>query len=72
MAEAGVAESTMLALLGHMSRAMIERYSHIRMTAKRGAVEALSTASAQKMGENSEAVPTKTPTIGDPTKVHYV
>jgi integrase len=41
MAEAGVAESTMLALLGHMSRAMLERYSHIRMTAKREAVKAL-------------------------------
>ena len=27
MAEAGVPESTMLALMGHMSRAMLERYS---------------------------------------------
>jgi integrase len=42
MAEAGVPESTMLALLGHMSRAMLERYSHIRMAAKRTAVGALS------------------------------
>jgi len=42
MAEAGVPESTMLALLGHMSRAMLERYSHIRMAAKREAVESLS------------------------------
>ncbi len=41
MAEAGTAESTMLALAGHMSRAMLERYSHIRMAAKREAVEAL-------------------------------
>jgi integrase len=41
MAEAGVPESTMLALAGHMSRAMLERYSHIRMTAKRQAVECL-------------------------------
>src|SRR5207245_2793382 len=39
MAEAGVPESTMLALMGHMSRAMLERYSHIRMAAKREAVE---------------------------------
>jgi len=43
MAEAGVAESTMLALLGHMSRKMLERYSHIRMAAKREAVESLAT-----------------------------
>jgi integrase len=42
MAEAGVPESTMLSLLGHMSRAMLERYSHIRMKAKREAVESLS------------------------------
>ena len=33
MAEAGIPESTMLALMGHMSRAMLERYSHIRMAA---------------------------------------
>ena len=48
MAEAGVAESTMLALMGHMSRAMLERYSHIRMAAKREAVEALSTTARRK------------------------
>jgi len=41
MAEAGVPESTMLALAGHMSRAMLERYSHIRMAAKREAMESL-------------------------------
>ncbi len=35
----GVPESTMLALMGHMSRAMLERYSHVRMAAKREAVE---------------------------------
>ena len=38
LAENGVSESTMLALMGHMSRAMLERYSHIRMAAKRDAV----------------------------------
>jgi integrase len=41
MAEAGVPESTMLAIMGHMSRAMLERYSHIRMAAKRTAVKSL-------------------------------
>ena len=35
MAEAGVPDSTMLGLVGHMSGAMLERYSHIRMGAKR-------------------------------------
>jgi integrase len=43
LAEAGTPESTMLALLGHMSRAMLEHYSHIRMAAKRAAVEVLCT-----------------------------
>jgi len=38
LAENGVSESTMLALMGHMSRAMLERYSHIRIAAKRAAV----------------------------------
>ena len=31
-----------MAIAGHLSRAMMERYSHIRMNAKRQAVEALS------------------------------
>jgi hypothetical protein len=39
MAEADVPESTMLAIMGHMSRAMLEKYSHIRMAAKRKAVK---------------------------------
>lgn len=47
MAEAGTPESTMLALAGHMSRAMLERYSHIRMAAKRQAVESLSLAQSE-------------------------
>jgi hypothetical protein len=41
MAEDGAPESTMLAIMGHMSRAMLERYSHIRMASKREAVKAL-------------------------------
>jgi integrase len=59
MAEAGVPESTMLALIGHMSRAMLERYSHVRMTAKRDAVEALTTARPKK----TDGVPTEVPTL---------
>jgi integrase len=68
MAEAGIPESTMLALMGHMSRAMLERYSHIRMAAKREAVEALS---APKAKPNSEGVPTKSPTEDAQETVHY-
>jgi len=42
MAEAGVSEFGMMSVMGHVSRSMLERYSHVRMEAKRTAVEALS------------------------------
>lgn len=67
MAEAGVPESTMLALMGHMSHSMLERYSHIRMAAKRDAVEALRMSKAQ----NSEGLPTKVPTIDKTAEIDY-
>jgi integrase len=35
-----VSDETMKSIMGHMSRAMLERYSHIRMAAKREAVKA--------------------------------
>jgi integrase len=62
MAEAGVPESTMMDIMGHMSRAMLQRYSHIRMAAKRQAVESLS-APAKKT-----EVPTKSPTVTEKAK----
>jgi integrase len=61
MAEAGVPESTMLALAGHMSRAMLERYSHIRMQAKREAVEALSR--KPKVAASADGVPQESPKV---------
>jgi integrase len=62
LAENGVPESTMLALMGHMSRAMLERYSHIRMAAKRDAVAGVRLHDdAGKAPKNSEAVPVKVP-----------
>jgi len=48
----------MLALMGQMSRSMLERYSHIRMTAKRDAIAGVT---LRQKGENSEAVPVKVP-----------
>ena len=67
MAEAGVPESTMLALLGHMSRSMLERYSHIRMAAKREAVEALSTVAPKPI---LDGISTKSTTVGQPAHIH--
>jgi len=46
MAEAGIPEATMLAIMGHMSRAMLERYSHIRRAAKVDAMAAVEARSA--------------------------
>ena len=42
LAESQASDSTVMALPGHVSRAMMERYSHIRMEAKRKAVDTLS------------------------------
>ena len=41
LAEAGVPELTLMAIAGHVSREMLEHYSHIRMNAKRDAVAAI-------------------------------
>lgn len=50
MSEAGVPEATMLAIMGHMSRAMLERYSHIRKAAKVEAMAAVESRSAFSEG----------------------
>jgi integrase len=63
MAENGTPEATMLALAGHMSRAMLERYSHIRLAAKREAMEGLST----KRKRNTERFSTEPSTVVSPT-----
>ena len=41
LAEAGVPEQTLMALAGHVTREMLEHYSHVRMQAKREAVKAI-------------------------------
>lgn len=65
MAEAGVPEETMKAIMGHMSRKMLERYSHIRMEAKRKAVEALSLSrETAKTEPVSDGVPKESPKVG--------
>ena len=56
----------MLALMGHMSRAMLERYSHIRMAAKRDAVAGVT---LSQKGENSEVVPVKVPVLEAPATI---
>jgi integrase len=41
MAEGGASDATMMALAGHRSRRMLEHYSHVRMAAKRTALDKL-------------------------------
>ncbi len=48
----------MLALMGHVSRAMLERYTHIRMAAK---VEAVAGLTLRPKEGNSERVPVNVP-----------
>jgi integrase len=39
MAEAGASDATLMAVAGHMPRRMLEHYSHVRMAAKRSALD---------------------------------
>jgi integrase len=41
LAERQASEQTIMAIAGHMSRAMVEHYSHIRMAAKRTALDGI-------------------------------
>jgi hypothetical protein len=57
----------MLALMGHMSRSMLERYSHVRIGSKRDAVAGVMLrpkirADAERT-QNSEGVPVKVPVL---------
>lgn len=63
MAEAGVPDAIIMALAGHVSRSMLERYSHISLVGKRRAVEALEGAN---LAQNSDEVPTNSPTVARP------
>jgi integrase len=43
LAESQASDQTIMSIAGHVSRAMLEHYSHIRMAAKRVALDAIST-----------------------------
>ncbi|MEK7750867.1 MAG: site-specific integrase [Acidobacteriota bacterium] len=82
LAESGAADETIRDIAGHVSRQMLKHYSHIRMEAKRRALEAIVTKKAdRKPTEGKAAVPTEVPTLeagamadsgGVPTKVPTV
>ena len=52
--------------MGHMSRSMLERYSHIRMTAKREAVAAVR---LRPERTNLEVVPVKVPVVAEAPRI---
>jgi len=41
MTEAGASDRTIMAVAGHLDRAMMEHYSHVRMAAKRDVLQKL-------------------------------
>jgi integrase len=47
LAESGEADLTIMSIAGHISRRMLEHYSHIRMAAKRHALESLETPASE-------------------------
>ena len=53
LAESQVSEQTLMAIAGHVSRKMIEHYSHIRMEAKRAALDAIAAQPLQAVIEAS-------------------
>lgn len=65
LAEQGVPDSTMKALAGHVHEKMLERYSHIRMAAKREAVEAL----ALPKAVNANVAPKDSPKVSRKSRV---
>jgi integrase len=66
LAESGAGDQTIMDIAGHVSKQMLKHYSHIRMQAKRNALEAIvqkpAAAKASKgKDEAAEGVPTKPP-----------
>jgi integrase len=63
LAESGTGDETIMEIAGHVSREMLSRYSHIRMEAKRKALEALARRrrtpadAAEDQGQPPEAAP---------------
>ena len=62
LAEAGVPESTMLDMMGHMSAKMLRRYSHIRAKARRAAIAAIDARDSDGVPQESPKVDAQGPT----------
>jgi hypothetical protein len=57
LAESGAGDEVIMSIAGHVSRAMLSRYSHVRMEAKRRALEEIAarqSAADEKRKEEAE------------------
>jgi len=52
LAESQASDSTIMAIAGHVSPKMLQHYSHVRLQAKRAALEAISSKPAETRGES--------------------
>ena len=65
LAESGASDQIIMAIAGHVSRRMLERYSHIRVEAKRAALESLAGIKPEGNGTVSGTVSEKIPVYSD-------
>lgn len=72
MGENGVPEQTLLALTGHMSRKMLERYSHSRNESKRAAVRMLDPLPTEGYPQNPPQSATNPEKLGAETGLQVV
>jgi integrase len=56
LAEAGASDATMMAVTGHLSRRMLEHYSHVRMARKREALDKLASGLMNPVGQSERPV----------------
>ncbi len=59
LAEAGAPDATLMAVAGHLSRQMLEHYSHVRMAAKREALDKLSSGLIEPRAAEVKGAPGK-------------
>jgi len=57
LAESQASEQTIMAIAGHLTRAMLEHYSHIRMAAKRTALEGIVVQTGPGVNQNVHQLP---------------
>ena len=56
LAESGAGDEVIMSIAGHVSRAMLSRYSHVRMEAKRRALEEVATRQREADAKRLEEV----------------